>query len=169
MRAWLEHEEPIAFGESGRRGRTWLLTLAGCALAAGLLGKVVAAPDGLISILLGVSVAAGVPLTARKARQAVQLRSLDINVLMLIAAAGAIALGQWSEAAAVVFLFAVAQTLEARTLERARTAIRALMDLTPTEALVRGATGDERVDVDTLAPGAVIIVRPGGKIPLDGV
>ena len=48
---------------------------------------------------------------------------------MLVAAAGAIALGEWSEAAAVVFMFAVAQALEARTLERARTAVRALMDL----------------------------------------
>ena len=68
---------------------------------------------------------------------AVRLRSLDINVLMLVAAAGAVVLGEWSEAAAVVFLFAVAQALEARTLERARTAVRALMDLTPAEALVR--------------------------------
>ena len=82
-------------------------------------------------------------------------RALDINVLMLIAAAGAVALGQWSEAAAVVFLFAVAQALEARTLERARSAIRALMDLTPAEALVvatRRASG--AVPVDEVAPGA---------------
>ena len=77
------------------------------------------------------------PLTARKAWLAVRARSLDINVLMLVAAAGAIALGEWSEAAAVVFMFAVAQALEARTLERARTAVRALMDLTPAEAVVQ--------------------------------
>ena len=72
---------------------------------------------------------------------------------MLVAAAGAIALGQWSEAAAVVFLFAIAQTLEARTLDRARIAIRALMDLTPTDALVRDAAGERRVAVDQIAPG----------------
>ena len=96
------------------------------------------------------------------------MRSLDINVLMLIAAAGAVALGQWSEAAAVVFLFAVAQALEARTLERARNAIRALMDLTPADALVRDAAGERRVDVDVIAPGALIVVKPGEKIPLDG-
>ena len=92
------------------------------------------------------SIAAGAPLTASQGRGTrCALRSLDINVLMLIAAAGAIALGQWSEAAAVVFLFAVAQALEARTLERARTAVRALMDLTPAEALVRDGTGERRV------------------------
>src|SRR5205823_3304647 len=65
-------------------------------------------------------------------------------------------------------LFAVAQTLEARTLERARSAIRALMDLTPTSELVRDVDGDRRVDVDAVAPGTIIVVRPGEKIPLDG-
>ena len=62
--------------------------------------------------------------------------SLDINVLMMVAVAGAIALGEWSEGASVVFLFALAQVLEARAMERARGAIRALMDLAPAEALV---------------------------------
>ena len=95
-------------------------------------------------------------------------RSLDINVLMLVAAAGAIALGQWSEAASVVFLFGVAQALEARTLDRARTAVRALMDLTPAEAMVRDGSGVRTLAVDLISPGAVIVVKPGEKIPLDG-
>src|SRR5205814_3721862 len=99
---------------------------------------------------------------------ALRVGSLDINVLMTIAAAGAAIIGQWSEAATVVFLFAVAQALEVRTLERARAAIRALMDLTPTEALVRDAAGERRVEVDDIAVGALIVVRPGEKIPLDG-
>src|SRR5262249_41960834 len=85
------------------------------------------------------------------------------------AVAGAMALGQWSEAAAVIFLFAVAQTLESRTLDRARRAIRALLDLTPTTALLHDAAGDRRVDVDAIAPGTIIVVRPGEKMPLDGV
>src|SRR5207248_11025058 len=61
------------------------------------------------------------------------------------------------------------QALEARTLERARTAIRALMDLTPTEALVVDAAGERLVNVDRVAPGERIVIRPGEKIPLDGV
>ncbi len=119
-------------------------------------------------LLFAVAIATGVPLTARKAWLAVRARSLDINVLMLVAAAGAIALGEWSEAAAVVFMFAVAQALEARTLERARTAVRALMDLTPAEAVVSDADGQRKVLVDQVAIGSVIIVRPGEKVPLDG-
>src|SRR5262249_13094052 len=85
-----------------------------------------------------------------------------------LAATGATILGEWSEAATVVFLFAVAQALEARTLDRARSAIRALMDLTPAEALVRHADGERRMGVESIAPGMVIVGRPGEKIPLDG-
>src|SRR5262245_33284897 len=149
MRAWLEHEEPITSGTSGNRMRTWLLAGAGSFFAAGLMADAVNAPAVLTAALFACSIAAGVQLTARKAWQAIRLRSLDINVLMLIAAAGAIVLGQWNEAAAVVFLFAVAQTLEARTLERARLALRALMDLTPAEALLREADGERTAPVDS--------------------
>jgi Cd2+/Zn2+-exporting ATPase len=83
-----------------------------------------------------------------------RLRVLDINVVMLIAVGGAVALGQWSEGAAVVFLFALAQSLEARTLERARTAVRGLMDLTPADVLLLASDGERRVAVDAVSPGA---------------
>jgi Zn2+/Cd2+-exporting ATPase len=167
MRAWLEHEEPIAVPEQSAKRRQGLVVLSGIAFTAALILDWWRAPSWAAP-LFWIALAAALPVTARRAWQAVRVRSLDINVLMIIAAAGAIAIGQLSEAAAVVFLFAVAQTLEARTLDRARRAIRALMDLTPTEAIVRDAAGERRVDVDRLHPGDVIVVRPGDKIPLDG-
>ncbi len=105
----------------------------------------------------------------RKAWAAARARHLDINVLMTVAVIGAAILGQWSEAGTVVFLFALAQYLEARSMDRARHAIRALMDLTPQEALVVRATGDVRVGVDDVAIGEIVRVRPGDKVPLDGV
>src|SRR4029079_14170891 len=74
--------------------------------------------------LLVASLIAGAAVTIPKAWTSLRLRSRDINVLMMIAAAGAIAIGQWAEAATVVFLFAVAQALEARTLAGARAARR---------------------------------------------
>jgi len=183
MRAWLEHEEPIATSEGAQRVRQALVWVAGTALALGLavegIGAASAAP--YLSPLLGpgssravsialfvISLAAGVALTARKAWSSMRVGSLDINVLMLIAATGAVALGQWSEAATVVFLFGLAQALEVRTLDRARRAIRALMDLTPVDALVRDAAGERRIAADDILPGATIVVRPGEKIPLDG-
>ena len=87
---------------------------------------------------------------------------------MMVAVAGAIALGDWAEGASVVFLFALAQVLESRAMERARGAIRALMDLAPAEALVR-RDGSERIVADRRDRcRRHRVVRPGEKIPLDG-
>ena len=168
MRAWLEHEEPIAGSERSARLRQAAVAVSGVALVAGLLASRWLDP-AWSEALFAVAFAAAAPLTARKAWTAFKTGSLDINVLMVIASIGAIAIGQLSEAAAVVFLFAIAQTLEARTLDRARSAIRALMDLTPRDALVRDAAGERRVNVDAIVPGATIVIRPGDKIPLDGI
>jgi len=176
MRAWLEHEEPLTVSDAAGRRRIALVWTSGVALFAGLALQlarrsafVIPGGDGWERGVLAVAIVTGAMLTARKAVAALRMRALDINVLMLVAAAGAVALGQWSEAGAVVFLFALAQTLEARTLERARHAVRALLDLAPTEALVRDTGGDRRVDVDAVRPGMTLVVRPGEKIPLDGV
>ena len=87
---------------------------------------------------------------------------------MVIAVCGALALRQWFEGASVVFLFALAQWLEARTLERARQAIRALVELSPREAIVKRNGVEHRAPVETIPVGAEIVVRPGDKIPLDG-
>jgi Cd2+/Zn2+-exporting ATPase len=168
MRAWLEHEEPVATSDRSARTGTILLASAAGWFAAGLIASYGGASSILTIAFYAASLASGVPLTARKAWIAVKHRSLDINVLMLIAATGAIALGQWSEAAAVVFLFAVAQMLETLTLERARTAVRALIDLAPTDVALRTPDGERRTAVDTISPGSIIIVRPGEKVPLDG-
>jgi Cd2+/Zn2+-exporting ATPase len=168
MRAWLEHEEPLPRGGRAERMRTVLLASAAAWFAGGLAVDVMHGGPLLATACYAASVASGVPLTARKAWVALKHRALDINVLMLVAAAGAIVLGQWSEAAAVVFLFALAQMLEAQTLERARNAVRALIDLAPTEVMVRNGASETRVAVDTVTPGTIIVVRPGEKLPLDG-
>src|SRR5439155_23576279 len=166
MRAWLEHEEPIAGTERQLRLRQMLVVVSGAALGLGFLAQALHAWPVLVIGCFVVSLIAAASATVRKAVSAIRVGALDINVLMLIAAIGAVILGEWSEAATVVFLFAVAQALESRTLDRARTAISALMDLTPTDALVRDAGGERRVDVDQIVPGADIVVRPGEKIPL---
>ncbi len=180
MRAWLEHEEPVVLDDSAERRRRVMLGASGALFAAGLAAAWFGGPLWASRVLLAGAIAAGAPPTARKAWSGLRLGSLDINSLMLVAASGALLLGQWAEAAAVVFLFALAQALEVRTLERARHAVRALMDLTPAEALVRTTSGpegtgggnvgkDERMSVDRITPGTIIVVKPGEKIPLDGV
>ena len=168
MRAWLEHEEPLAGTPPAERARRVQVLVSGAALAAGLVLEWAGAGVGVTGWLFAASIAAGLLAIGRRVVNSLRARVLDINVLMMIAVAGAIVLGQYSEAAAVVFLFAVAQALEVRTLERARHAISALMDLTPADALLRDAAGERRVGVDLITPGAIIVVRPGEKIPLDG-
>jgi Cd2+/Zn2+-exporting ATPase len=167
MRAWLEHEEPIAVGEQSLKRRQAAVAVSGVALGVGLLADVLGGA-AWARWVFAAAFAIALPIPAVRAWRAIRVGSLDINTLMVIAASGAIAIGQLSEAATVVFLFAVAQMLETRTLDRARHAIRALMDLTPANAIVRDAQGERSVDVDQIQPGAVIVIRPGDKIPLDG-
>ncbi len=166
MRMWLEHEEPRASGPDVR-ARFWLTVGAGAALMAGLAASALERPLAAALCFVAGALVGGV-YPARRAVTALRTRTVDINVLMVIAVAGALALGEWFEAASVVFLFALAQWLEAWTLERARQAIRALVDLTPRDAIVRRNGVEHREPVDTIAVGDVVVVRPGDKVPLDG-
>jgi Cd2+/Zn2+-exporting ATPase len=169
MRAWLEHEEPVGLAAAATARRQLLVIISGLTLAAGLTLRWFGLPAPLVIALFGLSVASGGIYTARRAFSAARGFSLDINALMLIAVVGAMAIGEWDEAATVIFLFALAQFLESRSMERARHAIRALMELAPSEALVRRHGEEQRVKVDEVAVGETMVIRPGEKIPLDGV
>lgn len=95
----------------------------------------------------------------------------DMNLLMTVAAVGAMAIGEWFEAATVTFLFSVALLLESWSVERARRAISALLNLSPPRArCICPSDGDiEEKPVEDVPPGATVVVRPGERIPLDGV
>jgi len=168
MRAWLEHEEPRAGLGAALRFRTMLVGASAVALVAAALAPWAGRAAWLAPPLLLLTVGLSGGSIVRRACAALRSRTLDINVLMSVAVIGALGLGEWFEAAMVVFLFAVAQLLETRSLDRARGAIRALMELAPAEATVRREGGERRVAVDQVAIGEVIVVRPGEKIPLDG-
>jgi Cd2+/Zn2+-exporting ATPase len=165
MRMWLEHEGP---GASSRdvRARFWLTIAAGAAIVSALAVRGWS-PTGAVSLLVTATVVGGI-FPFRRALVALRTRTVDINVLMVIAVIGALALREWFEGASVVFLFALAQWLEARTLERARQAIRALVELSPRDAIVKRNGVEYRAPVETIPVGAEIIVRPGDKVPLDG-
>ena len=107
--------------------------------------------------------------TLRKGWLALRNFTLNINFLMTIAIAGAVAIGEWPEAAMVTFLFALAEMIEGYSLERARNAIRSLMELTPETATVRDEAGNWReVDASSIQVGQGVRVKPGERIPLDG-
>jgi len=166
MRAWLEHEAPRPVAAS--RWRERLVFLSGGALAIGLISNVAGATGLAGWIPYFAAIVLGGIYTARRAWTSLTSRHLDINVLMMVAVAGAVALGEWSEGASVVFLFALAQVLESRAMARARGAIRSLMDLAPSEALVIRDRASVLVPVDDVRLGDHVIVRPGEKVPLDG-
>jgi Cd2+/Zn2+-exporting ATPase len=145
-----------------------LVVASGAAAAAGMAleffgGPVLAAARAFLAAIV-----TGGIYTARRAWAATRVLSLDINVLMLIAVISAISI-EMVEGATVTFLFAFAQILEARSMDRARNAIRALMDLTPPEAVIRRGGLERRVRIEEALIGDILLVKPGEKIPLDGV
>ena len=95
---------------------------------------------------------------------------LNINALMTVAVTGAFAIGQWPEAAMVKALYAIAEAIEARAVDRARNAIKGLLAMAPEQASVRQADGRwATVPVAEVAVGAVLRVKPGERVPMDGV
>jgi len=93
----------------------------------------------------------------------------DMNLLMVIAVAGAIGIGEWFEAAAVCFLFAVSLLLESWSVGRARRAVAALMTLAEPQARILREDGtEEEIAAEKAAVGSKIVVRPGERFPLDG-
>jgi Cd2+/Zn2+-exporting ATPase len=115
------------------------------------------------------SIATGGRDTLRKGFIALRTLTLNINFLMTIAVIGAVFIGQWPEAAMVTFLFGVAEMIEAFSLERARNAIRGLMEMTPETATVQDANGQwQEIKADAVEVGQIVRVKPGERIPLDG-
>lgn len=96
-------------------------------------------------------------------------RDLDVNFLMIVAAIGSACIGYWTEGAVLIFIFALSGALESFTMDKSRRDISALMEMKPeTATLYR--RGEERVvPIGELAVGDVIVVRPGERIPADGV
>ncbi len=95
--------------------------------------------------------------------------SLDMNFLMTVAIIGAAAIGEWSEGAAVAFLFSVGNTLQAYTMDKTRQSIRSLMELAPPVAWVRRDHEEKRLPVEDIVIGDLIIVKPGERIAMDGI
>lgn len=114
--------------------------------------------------------AGGLPAARRAVVELWRARTLDIDLLMVIAALAAAAVGAPAEGAVLLFLFSLSTTLETLAMGRARREVEALLALRPETALRRRVSGDiEEVKISALAIGDVLVVRPGAKIPVDGV
>ena len=91
-----------------------------------------------------------------------------LTFLMVAAALGAAAIGEWAEGAMLLFLFSLAEALEEYAMDRTRNAIEALTALRPSEATIRVGDGEERVPVEAVHPGDIVVIRPGEQVPVDG-
>lgn len=152
-----------------RQRRVAEVVIASALWLAGFLAEHAGQPAAVYAVpFLASMFLAGYPV-ARAGLYALRARRADMNVLMTVAAIGAIAIGRWDEGASVLILFAIGLTLQNLTLERTRRAIQALVKLVPAEALVRRPEGDVRVAVAEVAVGDTVLVRPGDRIPVDGV
>ena len=108
--------------------------------------------------------------TYRKGFAALRAGRLNINALMTVAVTGAFLIGQWPEAAMVMALYAIAELIEARAVDRARNAIRSLLALAPEQAEVRQADGSwQRLLAKAILVDSIVRVRPGERFALDGV
>ncbi|HEX4913148.1 MAG TPA: heavy metal translocating P-type ATPase [Vicinamibacterales bacterium] len=154
---------------TGARVRGWLTAIAAVLAVAGCALGMLIAPAWWIEALLIAAAVVGSVFPAQRAWQSLKRRSLDINVLMVIAVVGAMFIGEYEEAAMVVTLFAAAQWLEAQSLDRARKAIGQLIGLAPSDVLVRDEAGERLINIDRVDPGTLMIVRPGEKFALDGI
>jgi len=151
-----------------RHGRLIMTIASGATLGiALLLGRLDAATAATMA-LLAVSAIAGGWYVVPRGIQAARSRALDMNFLMSVAAGGAWLIGEQAEAAATLFLFAVAELLEAYSMDRARNAIRSLMELSPAEATVLRGGRELRLGVSDIEIGDVVLIRPGEKIAVDG-
>lgn len=182
------HELITAIGETGMTARTagvgtpeqrlpsvWIrhriiiLTAAsGCLTALGLLLSLLGHPSGTTVPMYLAAVVSGGYYIARRGFLAARQLHLDMNFLMTIAVLGAMLIGEWVEAATITFLFALAQVLESRSMDRARNAIRSLMDVAPPQAFVRRDGQEQMLPVEEVRLGDILIVKPGAKVPLDG-
>ena len=123
----------------------------------------------ITNAIFGIAVLVGVYYPARKAIIALINLTPTIHLLMLIGASGAILLGMWYEAAILIFVYSLGDVLESYAVDKAREAIRSLTELVPKKALVRKDGHEVIMPTENIDVGDMVIVRPGERIPVDGI
>ncbi|MBI2728510.1 MAG: heavy metal translocating P-type ATPase [Polaromonas sp.] len=164
-----EHEH-----ESGVGGGVYRL-VAALVLAIGAESISYFAPEGMGWKIGGMAIAAiaiwlaGID-TYKKGMGALIHGKLNINALMAVAVTGAFLIGQWPEAAMVMALYAIAELIEAKAVDRARNSIKGLLEMAPEEALMLSADGSWAMTAVTAVPlESTVRIKPGERVPLDGV
>lgn len=168
-----------------RHQRSLLTAFSGLALVAGAITQASSVGDFLRSLIVHehehesfpplavffylVSILCGAYYAAPKAVQALRRLNPEMNALVTVSILGAMFLQEWLEGATLAFLFSLAGLLESWSLARARKAVSALLQVAPTEATVVGPEGEQRKPVDQIQVGQRVRIKPGERVPCDGV
>jgi Cd2+/Zn2+-exporting ATPase len=163
-------QEPDAEDSFWKRHRDAFVTAtaAGLTLVGAFLGSSGTFPTVSRGVLLSAVILGGWKI-ALKAGRALLTRTLDMNVLMTVAVIGALAIGRWTEGAMVIVLFSVALMLENYSTSRTRRAVRSLLALSPQTSCVIRHGREGEVPAADVVPGEILVIRPGERIPLDGI
>ncbi len=146
------------------------VTVAGLALIVGFFGETFfSLPSSVALAFYLLSYLAGGYDVAREALPALLRGKFDIDLLMIAAAAGAAVLGEWAEGAFLLFLFSLGHAGEHYAVDRARNAVGTLGKLMPRTAFAKRENGLEEVPVEELVIDEIVVVKPGERVPLDGI
>ena len=161
-----EHDHGGPFGE--RSELIFAITSAALWVTGFVLEVSTELGEGILTALFIAAGLFGGYFTSREAIESIRNRRFEIDFLMLVAAAGAAALGKWEEGALLMALFGLGHALEGYAMGRARRAIEALGDLAPKTATVRSGADEKEIPVEQQGLGDVVIVKPNERIPADG-
>ena len=148
--------------------RIWIVAIASILVFMGGILHYIGASGWLFKPVILAGVIVGGWRIGHKGLIAARRLRLDMNFLMSAAVIGAIIIGEWVEAGTVIILFAIAQLLESYSLDRSRRAIKGLMDLSPQTATIIKDGLEKNIAVEEVEFGDIVLVKPGGKIPVDG-
>jgi Cd2+/Zn2+-exporting ATPase len=167
----LEKEEGARYEEffSWKNHRLVATAVCGILFFLGMVTEYVIHLDVLYLAFYAGAIVVGGYYIARRGVAAIIEKYLDINMLMVVAVAGSIAIGAYAEGSAIVFLFSLAEMLESFSIARTRKSISELMDFAPNQALVKAGEKEEYYDVNDVSIGDIVVVRPGERVPMDGV
>lgn len=165
----LQHEHSQDSTTATQQQSRWPLVIAGlAATAAEILEWTVSGSHwGVIVLTVIVLATVGLPVL-KKGWIAIRNGNLNINALMTIAVIGALFIGHWPEAAMVTFLFALAEWIESKSLDRARYAIHSVLELAPETALILADGQWQNSQAETVPIGTRVRLQPGERVPLDG-
>jgi len=145
-----------------------LVVITALAIAGSLLAEKLEAPASVILALNIISYIAGGWFGLQAGIESLLHKEINVDLLMVLAAAGAATVNQWREGAILLFLFSLSNVLQAYAMDRSRNAIKALLKLRPNEATIRQNGGLIVVPVESLNLGDVVVIRPGERFPIDG-